>query len=86
MSAIDRFDCIIKDNYSFTLAIYLFSLQLQKGTYHFLLWRKCSLKVDLKKREFLNGFTNLFSAASLQFFLVKKIFIETRLCNLMTCL
>ena len=75
-SAIDRFECIIKENYSFTLVIYLFSLQLKKETHRFLLWRKCSLKLDLKQPEFLNGFTNLFSAVSLQFFMVKKIFIE----------
>ena len=36
-----------------------FCLQLQRKI-NPLLWRKCSLKLDLKKSEFLKGFCNLF--------------------------
>ena len=52
----------IEDNYSFTLVIY---------NYHPLLWRKCLLKLGLKKPEFLKGFFNLFVFGFL-FTIIKK--------------
>ena len=69
----------------------------KKENYYHLLWRKCSLKLDLKKSEFLKGFFNLFvfgflfTIIKITFFktikwsfMVKKMFIEIRLRNLMT--
>ena len=53
----------IEDNYSFTLVINLLPSVLTiitKENYHPLLWRKCLLKLGLKKSEFLKGFLNLF--------------------------
>ena len=54
----------IEDNYPFTLVICLFSslFTITKEVNHPLLWRKCSLKLNLKKSEFFR----LFSAFSLQ--------------------
>ena len=48
----------IEDNYPFTLVICLFSslFTITKEVNHPLLWRKCSLKLNLKKSEFSKGF------------------------------
>ena len=55
-----------EDNYSFTLG---------KENYHLLLRRKCSLKMDLKKSEFLKGFFNLFVFGFLFIIIQRKTMI-----------
>ena len=45
----------VEDNYYFTLVNCLFSLQLQRKTINlYLLYRKCSLKLDLKSGYLLH--------------------------------
>ena len=61
----------IEDNYSFTIVIFKWLFTTAKENDHPSLWRKCSLKLDLKKSAFLKGFLNLFVFGIL-FTIIKK--------------